>query len=158
MGEARFSPDGRHRYFLGRFDLHPGAPRGSCLFIMLNPSTADAERNDPTVTRCIGYAKRWGFRHLEVCNLFSIRGTDPAVIHTTGATGDPVNMETILWRAQGASLVVCAWGVHGAFWDRGRHVLAALLRAGVAPECLGLTKGGHPRHPLYLPGSVTPFT
>lgn len=161
VGEARFSLDETHRYLLTRPDIgnEPGA-RGTCLFIMLNPSTADESKNDPTVSRCIDVARRWGFARLEACNIFSIRGTDPRVIRTPGATGDPVNLETILWRAnaalQGDSIVICAWGVHGAFERRGRIVRDHLVRRGVTPMCLGLTKGGHPRHPLYLSSFVKP--
>lgn len=155
LGEARFSPDGRHRYHLTRPGVCPGTKMGYVVFVMLNPSTADAERNDPTVTRVMGYARRWGYADAEVCNIFSIRSTDPAGIREVGSEGDPQNLETILWRAGGAEKVVCAWGTHGAWRGRGRIVLGALLRAGVEPWCLGVTKDGHPKHPLYLRGDAT---
>lgn len=132
------------------------------VFVMLNPSTADAEVDDPTIRRCIGFARREGYDALHVLNLYAYRATKPA--DCFGAS-DPVGPENdgYLGReftaAVGAGFpVVVAWGAN-ARSDR----VAAVLR--LAPHaltlrCLGMTKGGHPRHPLYVHGDqpLVPFT
>jgi hypothetical protein len=152
-GTAIFSPCGRYRYRLGR---HWGDGDRLCNFLMLNPSTADADTPDPTITRCINFAKAWGYDGLTVTNLFALRSTDPKVML---ADPDPIGRENdrhILNVASGADLIVCAWGNDGAFLDRGAAVLAMLHEAGFRPHCLRMTKEGHPWHPLYLPKSLTP--
>lgn len=115
---------------------------------MLNPSTADAERDDPTIRRCASFARAWGLGGMTVVNLFALRATDPARLRRAR---DPIGRDNdrhIAEAAAGADRVVVAWGVHGTLRDRDRAVLALL--AGARPRCLGLTRGGHPRHPLYL--------
>jgi hypothetical protein len=153
---ASFSEDGRHRYRLSR--LLTGSSGSTALFVMLNPSTADASINDPTVRRCIGFAHQWGFGRLVVVNLFSLRSTDPKALYADPekATGDPTNWSTIATCAgDAADLVVCAWGAHGALHGRGERIAGMLRRLG-RPHHLGLTNGGHPRHPLYLRGDTQP--
>ncbi len=116
---------------------------------MLNPSTADAERSDPTVTRCVHYAQAWGFGALIVTNLFAHRSTDPRALKVVDDPVGPDNDAWILRAAQSVHRVVVAWGVHGTLLDRDTHVLALLA------DCplyrLGQSRAGHPRHPLYLP-------
>ena len=141
-----FDDSGRYRYQLGR-RWAAGGP--VVAFVMLNPSTADAERDDPTIRRCAGFARRWGFAAMTVVNLFALRATDPARLRRARDPVGPANDGHIAAAAAGADAVVLAWGAHGDLRGRDRDVLALL--AGVRPACLGVTRGGQPRHPLYLP-------
>lgn len=153
-GSATFSPCGLYRYTLTR-DLGPGR-LGTCNFCMLNPSTADAERSDPTVTRAMGFARTWGYSRLVVTNLFAYRSTDPRPLYKRDDPVGPENDSTIVGQAREAGLVVCAWGVHGALRGRGDFVRGLLVDAGVRLHVLRLTKGGHPGHPLYLAATALP--
>lgn len=142
---ATFDETQRHRYKLWRTWGEGGR---LAHFIMLNPSTADAAILDPTVTRCLGFALAWSCDGLVVTNLFALRSTDPRALYSEE---DPVGSDNdayIRAAADRCDINVCAWGVHGAYLDRGRHV-AELLQA-YRPQCLGVTKDGHPKHPLYL--------
>ena len=126
-------------------------------FLMLNPSTADAFALDPTVRRCVGFARRWGFGSLEVTNIFAFRATDPTVLV---AQAEPVgvgNDQAIVEAARTADRVVAAWGVRGAHRDRGMEVIALLADNSVRPLALRVTKHGHPAHPLYVPGDTIPL-
>ena len=118
--------------------------------IMLNPSTADEERNDPTVERCERRARANGFGGLLVANIFALRSTDPKALYVHPSPIGQRNDAAILAMSREAGQVVCAWGVHGALDDRGRRVAARLARAGIGFGVLGLTREGHPRHPLYM--------
>src|SRR5262245_54865930 len=123
---------------------------------MLNPSTADEVKLDPSCTRARLYAERWGFGALIVTNLFSWRATDPGDMK---AAKDPVgvgNDRAILHAARNSALVVCAWGNHGAHLGRSRRVLEVLRRKQVGLHALRLNGNGEPAHPLYLPGSLEP--
>jgi hypothetical protein len=131
-----------------------GEPK-SCLFVMLNPSTADAEQDDPTIRRCVGFAKRFGFDRLEVVNLYAWRATNPKEIIAMTGGGDPVgprNQEIIEKSATDAGLIICAWGAHGSHIGQDETVRGWLGERDL--HCLGRTKEGHPRHPLYLPSDV----
>ena len=138
----------RERY---RYTLHREWNGGDCgvvCWVMLNPSTADAVRDDPTIRRCIGFSRRWGFNSLVVVNLFALRATDPNVLLLDANPVGPGNDDAIRHAAQEASLIVAAWGAHPAMVrgrrdQRVRDLCAAL-------HCLGTTRGGHPRHPLRL--------
>ncbi len=127
-------------------------------FCLLNPSTADARALDPTLTRCLGFARRWGFGHMEVVNAFALRSTQPALLRKHRDPVGPDNDRAILRAAKRADLVVIGWGTHAALDDRHGAVLE-LLRGVCIPHCFAVTKAGYPKHPLYLPGdnSVTPF-
>ena len=153
MSYAVISPCRRFRYTLTR-EWDDDKP--SVTFIMLNPSTADADQDDPTIRRCIGFAKSWGYGSLTVVNLFAWRATDPRQLVTMDRIG-PDNDDWIrrMCATHGTQLVVCAWGIHGALFDRGESVRGVLCFRDV--HHLGLTKGGHPRHPLYLKGDTTPI-
>lgn len=129
---------------------------GRCVFVMLNPSTAGAEKNDPTVARCCVHAASWGYAELDVVNIFALRSTDPRVLKRCDDPVGPGNDRWILETCHGAELVVCAWGVHGVYRDRGRRVLDILRGDGVVPHALRLTSSGHPSHPLYLPNGLKP--
>ncbi len=150
---AEFSRCRRWRYLLWRrWDAR--APLAN--FVMLNPSTADEFRLDPSCTRARNYASRWGFGGVIVTNLFGWRATDPGEMK---AARDPVgrgNDRAILRAAQAAKLVVCAWGNHGAHLARADRVAENLRMNGVALSCLRMNGPGHPAHPLYLPGGLRP--
>jgi hypothetical protein len=142
--------DGPYRYLLWR----RWADAASLLFVMLNPSTADAERDDPTIRRCVGFARAWGFGGVEVVNLFAWRATYPGELRRARDPVGPHNDGVILAAAARNQAVLAAWGNHGALGARDRQV-AALL-APFRPRSLGaLTAGGAPRHPLYVRAAVT---
>jgi hypothetical protein len=128
------------------------------LFIMLNPSSATATEDDPTIRRCVGFARAWGFEGLEVANIFALRSTDPTALYAHPDPIGPLNDATIADAARRAGRVVCAWGTHGKLMARDSAVLRALWDAGVKPMVLGLTVGlAKPRHPLYMRRDVEPF-
>lgn len=140
---AVLSPCRRYRYQLTRTWDESLA---TVAFVGLNPSTADATLDDPTVRRCVGFARDWGFGSLVLVNLFALRSTAPAKLYSAR---DPVGPENNRWlrlAREYAETVVAAWGVHGELHGREREVrrLVPNLR------CLGRTSAGHPRHPLYL--------
>ncbi|MHB1665910.1 DUF1643 domain-containing protein [Thiomonas sp.] len=149
---ALFSPDRRHRYGLWRYW---GTGSRTVMFIGLNPSTADEIRDDPTVRRCIGYAKTWGFDQMCMTNLFAYRATLPADMRQAPDPIGPDNDRYLLEFARRAELVVAAWGAHGGHLDRETRV-RHLLRD-TALHCLGRTKTGHPKHPLYLRADLRPI-
>ncbi len=123
-------------------------------WVMLNPSTASATEDDPTIRRCMGFARAWGYDGIVVHNLYALRATDPRALRTHPDPVGPVNDSYIAgWRVP----TVCAWGAHADTGRAGRagEVLALLRRTDVTPMCLGRTKAGHPRHPLYLPAAAT---
>ena len=153
VGNATFSPCGAYRYSLTR-GWDSGKPAVN--FLMLNPSTADAEQDDPTVRRCLGFAKAWGFGVLYVTNLFALRATDPRALYKHPDPVGPDNDRCILKAAAGSKLVVAAWGVHGDHRQRAADVLRLLMEPGIAVHALKLTKAGSPCHPLYLPAKLTP--
>jgi hypothetical protein len=141
------------RYQLLRiWDAHK--PR--CNFLLLNPSTADHKTNDPTVCRCIAYAHTWGFGSLEVTNIFSFRSTNPKKLQFVDDPIGPLNNHFIDQAADRANLVVCGWGNHGTFGERGNIVLSR-LRCVKKVHALKLNDDGQPTHPLYLSKSLRPF-
>lgn len=145
---ADLSPCRTYRYALWR----RWGPGHYAMFIGLNPSTADEANDDPTIRRCIGFARSWGYDGLCMANLFSFRATHPADMKKAA---DPVgrdNDKAIATFSRGAGIVVAAWGAHGTY--RRRDYYVRLL----VPDLhyLRLTKDGHPGHPLYLPASLRP--
>ena len=148
---ATFSRCRRWRYLLWRcWD----ASRPAANFLMLNPSTADEVRLDPTCTRARAYAERWGYGALVVTNIFAFRETNPTRMKAARDPVGPGNDAAILRAARECALVVCAWGNHGAFGERSSRVKALL--AGKKLHVLRLNAGGEPAHPLYLPGKLRP--
>ena len=151
---AVFSRCRRWRYLLWRRwdDAKPLAN-----FLMLNPSTADEVKLDPSCTRARNYAERWGYGGLVVTNLFGWRATDPGDMK---AAKEPVgrgNDEAILRAAKECAIVVCAWGNHGEHRGRAASVVSLLRSHGVDLNYLKINEAsGHPAHPLYLPGSLQP--
>ena len=153
-GNAQFSSDGNYRYWLSR---EWAVSNESCAFIMLNPSTATAEKDDPTIRRCIRFAQRWGYGKLCVANLFAFCSTDP---NDLKMAVDPVgvdNDQSILAVIDRCSLTIAAWGVSGAHMNRHGRVLKLISSMGGHLWHLGLSKAGHPMHPLYLPADVHPI-
>ena len=117
---------------------------------MLNPSTATEVQNDPTVERCERRARALGFGAFRVTNIFAWRDTDPKNMRAAAEPIGPANDAAISTAAAWADMVLCAWGTHGAYLDRGAQV-ETLLRATAKPLFhLGLSKAGHPKHPLYI--------
>lgn len=151
---AVISACGRYRYLLTR-QVGPGTRTAT--FIMLNPSTADANNDDATIRRCIGFAQRWGCGRLVVLNLFAFRATDPADLKRVEEPVGAVNrawFERTLIDDMNTGPVVCGWGVHGEHMGQDQVVLGWLREMGVKPIALGVTRDGHPRHPLYVSYSV----
>jgi hypothetical protein len=152
--QAVISPCGLYRYTLDR--SWSGAPRGVVNWIMLNPSTADANTDDPTIRRVIAFTWSWGYCDLVVTNLFALRSTDPDRLRRALDPIGPENDRHILEAAMQAQLVVCAWGAHGSYLGRDKAVLAMLRGRGIKPHALKLTLAGRPVHPLYLPSHLKP--
>lgn len=163
MGTAEFSPCGLYRYRLTRDLPMMLAERDRCtaLFVMLNPSTADATTDDRTVGRCTSFARRIGCTRLVVCNLYAYRATRPADMRLAEQIGGvdivgPENDEWIRREAFKAAVVVAAWGAN-AEPGRATDVLGLLRRHGQFPRkvhALGVTADGQPCHPLYLRGDT----
>lgn len=155
---AALSADGVYRYSLRR-QWQGGEPVD--LWIMLNPSTADATKDDPTIRRCVAFSKSWGSCGLVVVNLYGFRATDPDAMWAARSRGvDIIGPETDAWiRAHAETTAygrtVCAWGAHGDP-ERAAHVAALIRDAGRTPCALGVTKSGQPRHPLYLRRDAQP--
>jgi hypothetical protein len=145
---ASFDCSGRYRYSLYRqFD----SGEGILTMIMLNPSRADGQYNDPTITRCIRFAHENGFRQLTVVNLFAFRATAPTDLKRAR---NPVGRENNTYIEQAtivSALTLIAWGNHGQFLSRDVEVLELLKSC--ALHCLGTNKGGSPKHPLYVPAN-----
>jgi hypothetical protein len=148
---AILSDCGMFRYRLGRQWNDDYLPM---LFVMLNPSTADDEADDPTVRSCIGIAKSRCCGSIEVVNLFAYRATDPADLreagYPVGAENDLHTMQAVREVHGRGGAVVVAWGLNGEGLARTQNVRAMLRGAGVHPLCMGTTASGQPRHPLYV--------
>ena len=128
-------------------------------FVMLNPSMADEDRDDPTVRRVVDFGNQWHYGWLYVTNLSPFRATDPDVMLSNGPEPLDVaerNIEVITETALGADMVVVAWGTNGPAEDRDKRVLHALRVAGVDLHCLKLTQEAHPYHPLYVKKTTVP--
>lgn len=173
---ANISADGKYRYALWRewrgtpnakwtyWKDDKGAPvldgggnpigePDAAIFIMLNPSIADAKYNDPTIRKCVGFARRWGYDRLVVLNLFAYRVTDPRELLRLTHVDDPVginNSDYVSKYSDEKGIIVCAWGAHGKHLGQDET-----LRGWLPPHrplyCLGRTKHGLPRHPLMVP-------
>lgn len=126
------------------------------LFIMLNPSTATETQNDPTVERCERRARALGFGAFRVTNIFAWRDTDPKKMRAAAEPVGPENDAAILEGCHWADQILCAWGTHGAHLERGAQMTAVLRATGLPLFHLGLSKAGHPKHPLYIGYSEQP--
>lgn len=148
---AVIDPTGKYRYQLARvWDR----TRTRMLFVMLNPSTADADTDDPTIRKCAGFAKKWGYGALEVVNLYALRATDPDEIWRDDAPVGPENDAYILDAAGRARIIVAAWGAQPKSFGRAAYVGRMLVERRYFLWALRFTKDGHPEHPLYLPGGA----
>ena len=145
---AIFGGDGTYRYRLSR--TWAGGP--TAVFVLLNPSTADATTDDPTVTRCVKYAAGMGFGRLLVVNLFALRSSDPSDLDAHPAPVGPKNDAHVVAAARAADRVVVGWGNAGGKRGRGRDVAR---RLDVDLYAIGTTKSGHPRHPSRTPYDTT---
>jgi hypothetical protein len=148
---ATFSPCGRYRYLLWR--AWSDGPRA--VWIMLNPSTADENAEDPTIRRCIGFTRSWGLSGLFILNAFALRSTDPKALYGAEDPAGPLNdvfLRVGGWRALNEKApIVCAWGTHAQRLGGAARVLAVLRHRPLS--CLGRNRDGSPKHPLYLPAS-----
>lgn len=149
---ASFSPDRRYRYRLWR-----RAGGRTCLWVMLNPSTADEVVLDPTIRRCKAFGEGWGYHSLEVVNLFALRSTDPAQLYREADPVGPDNDVAIRAAVAEADRVVLAWGAHGGLHGRSEQVRQLILPLAREVIALGFTRSNEPRHPLYL-AKDTPVT
>lgn len=151
---AHFSDCMKYRFTLKR--TYAGG-KGTLNFILLNPSTANEEFNDPTIGRCEIRTIAGGFNSMIITNIFAFRATDPQVMI---ASNDPVgglNDGAILSSAKEANQVICAWGEHGKLNERGIYVKKLLRENNIPMHALKINKSGHPAHPLYLPHRLVPF-
>jgi hypothetical protein len=175
---ATFSTDKRHRYTLRR-EIRENGGTQRCVFVMLNPSTADAFKLDNTVSRCREFSRRWGVGILDVVNLFAFRSPYPTDLYAeakvsrsqvgrserlAAALGaDAANDDAILRTCRGAEIVVAAWGNHGSAFElsspdtRAELVTKMLRENGVDLMTLGKTKSGDPLHPLARGKSFVPY-
>lgn len=167
---AEISPCGRYRYKLWRewrtleptprnrwrwFGVKDGAGKEigepkTIVFVMLNPSTATGDVDDPTIRKCVKFARREQFDRLLVVNLFAFRATSPRDLMAVSPTDDPVGHrnQDALEEIEADDVVICAWGAHGDHLGQNETMLGWLGDRKL--RCLGVTKQGHPRHPLYV--------
>ena len=128
------------------------------MVIGLNPSTADDINNDPTVRRCIGFARKWEHGGLIMTNIFSLRATDPRVMRRHPRPNGHGNDRWLSILARESGMVLAAWGNHGGHMNRDLEVMNILdgYAAGKV-YCLDITKKGFPKHPLYVRGDTRPI-
>lgn len=145
---------GKYRYRLWR---HIGGSAGPVLFVMLNPSTADHAINDPTIRRCMSFAKKWDHSCLLVGNLFAFRATDPEKMRLAKDPIGPDNYAHLAGMSGHSCRTIAAWGNYGSFKNQGDHMVGMLDTDWSPLEVLKMTKLGNPCHPLYLPKDTKPF-
>ena len=168
---AKFSECKRYRYRLGRY-WEPSKPY--VIFCLLNPSTADAYKDDPTIRRCINYAIRWQYGGLEILNIFAYRATNPKDMKS--APIDPIGIGNRSAFSDASKHVrqhyidlykkneycfdnvpvICGWGTHGGYKDQGEKALEWIHVDGCSAFALDTTKDGFPKHPLYLKADLLP--
>lgn len=151
--EAIYSGCERYRYALTRTWNTTGT---KVHFVMLNPSTATEVQNDPTVERCERRARALGHGAFRVTNIFAWRDTDPRAMRKATDPIGPANDHTILEAVAWANQTICAWGTHGEHRGRGPEMETLLRATGVPLFHLGLSKAGHPKHPLYIAYTQAP--
>jgi hypothetical protein len=153
---ATFSPCRKYRYTLWRewSDFFAGEPY--LMVIGLNPSTADETTDDPTIRKCVGFAKRWGFGALCMTNLFAWRDTKPENMLRAEQPIGPLNDFYLFELAKNAGLILAAWGKHGSHLGRASYVRSVFHEAGFQLQALRLNNDGSPMHPLYAPYEQSP--
>lgn len=155
--DATVSNCGKYRYDLQRWWGEPLLTvEKACVFVMLNPSTADGTKDDPTIGRCVGFADAWGYKRLVVLNLFAFRATEPREMFKSDDPVGPLSEFYYGLHLANAGLTVAAWGAHGEFRKRAKVVRETFTRYGFPLHHLGLTQMGHPKHPLYLKADTKP--
>ena len=149
--EAKFSACRTYRYALWRTwdDSKPYA-----MFIGLNPSTADETDDDPTIRRCVGFAKNLGYGGLCMANLFAYRATVPSVMMSARDPVGPENDEWLGRLSSNAGIIIAAWGNNGKFLGRSKAVLCFIKNV----QCLKVNNSGEPSHPLYIPADTIPIS
>ncbi len=152
--EAVYSDCEKYRYALTRVWDHEGK---RLLYIMLNPSKATELANDPTIERCERRARALGYGGFRVCNLFGLRETDPAKLKRAKHPEGPDNVAQTKAAIEWTDDVLCAWGVHGEHLGQADSLLSIIRTSPKPCLVLGLTKAGHPRHPLYISYKTKPF-
>ncbi|MDE0211188.1 MAG: DUF1643 domain-containing protein [Boseongicola sp.] len=154
VASAVLSEDRKYRYSLVRVwdDKRP-----RLVAIGLNPSTADERNNDPTIVRVIGFADRWGYGGLWMLNLFAVRGSNPRILREVDDPVGPGNKEAfdVILNLADSTEVLCMWGSGGGYMEQDRTVMGWLDGWDFEAICLGQTKAGFPKHPLYLPYTTT---
>jgi hypothetical protein len=149
--QAAFSIDRTYRYGLTR----RWAPGPTACWVMLNPSTADAFREDATSRRVAAFTRRFGsFGALVIVNLYALRSTKPDALWTHPDPLGPLGEQFLRSNANSRTLTIAAWGAHGARNGRGQQVADMLADAGLRVWCLGTTANGQPKHPLYVKGDT----
>ena len=123
-------------------------------WLMLNPSTADHTKDDPTIRRCLDFTERWGGGGLVVVNLFALRSTDPKRVWGRGEAAVGPDNDRMIGLEAADRPVVAAWGADKRAWPRGKAVLAMIEQYAKSIECIGRSAEGYPRHPLYVPGET----
>ena len=141
---AQFSRCRRYRWTLTR---EWDSTRGTCVFIGLNPSTANQFRDDPTIRRCINYSMQWGFGKLIMVNLFAFRATNPSTMKADNHPVGKYNIKYINSACRQADLIIAAWGNHG-FYNKQSETICRYLHDRPV-KCFEITKRGQPVHPLY---------
>lgn len=154
--DAKISDCGNYRYWLTRIW---DRSKPLLIWVMLNPSIADADADDPTVRRCIAFAKAWGYGGIIIVNLYALRSTDPKALWKHPDPIGPDNDLELDTAAYRGAMVMLAWGAN-APKERATEVARILWNACLAAEIriavLGWTKAGAPRHPLYVRADTLP--
>lgn len=156
--DAIFSPCRKYRYALRRiFDQERFEKEGACTFICLNPSTADETTDDPTVRRCINYAREWGYPAFIMLNIFAFRATDPEEMKRQDEPVGIDNNKHIIDICKQSGIVVAAWSNHASHMNRGHEVELLLSHYNIELHCLKINSSSRlPAHPLYLKKSLKP--
>jgi hypothetical protein len=155
-GNARLSVDGRYRYYLTRYWDRVEDPSERVTWVMLNPSTADANIDDQTIKRCKHYSRFWGYKGLAVVNIFALRATQPTQLVGDSDPIGPCNDEHIRYWLELSGLVMAAWGASWPKQHARRVADVVQMLAPYDPHCLGVTKTGQPWHPSRLGNELRP--
>lgn len=145
--DAVISDCGKYRYLLRR-TWDGKKPRA--LIVMLNPSTADARKDDPTIRSCVRLTSALGYGSMEVVNLYGLRATDPAELQKADDPQGPNNERVVIAAINRCDVVICAWGAHAMAERHHTFLLGHIRSRRPAAYCFGKTKHGAPKHPLYV--------
>jgi len=147
--KCEFSPDQKYRYYLQR-NFKKNA-KNLLVFIMLNPSTANEQYNDPTVERCQNHALNKNYDGMIILNIFAYRTTNPKqLLQTKNPIGEK-NNQTIINTIKKHQNIICAWGNHGKILNRSNEIKKILKKHRKKTQAFEITKQNEPKHPLYIP-------